>query len=60
MAAEVRHQVNTEMDKELMEMLDMMRKEDEQSRSGFIRMLIKAEYKRRQSQKLLSETIKAV
>lgn len=48
------------MDKELIEMLDVMREEDEQSRSGFIRMLIKAEYKRRQGQILMPETIKAV
>jgi metal-responsive CopG/Arc/MetJ family transcriptional regulator len=60
MIEEVRYQVNAEMDKKLIEMLDAMRKEDEQSRSGFIRVLIKAEYKRRQSQILLPETIKAV
>jgi len=59
-AEEVRQQVNVEMTKELVEMLDAMCESDEQTRSGFIRMLVKAEHKRRQSQRMLSKTITGV
>lgn len=52
--------VNTEMSRELVKMLDAMCESDEQTRSGFIRMLVKAEHKRRQSQTTLPRKTKVV
>ncbi len=45
---EEKQQVNTQMPLELAEMLDAMCESDEQTRSGFIRMLIRMEFQRRQ------------
>ncbi len=47
MAEETKKQINAEMDPELVEILDTMRGEDEQTRSGFIRKLIRDEWARR-------------
>ena len=55
--AKGKQQVNTEMGKELIEMLDMMREQNEQTRSGFIRWLIREEFKRRE---LINAEIKDV
>ena len=48
MAKGEKQQINAEMDKELIEMLDMMREQNEQTRSGFIRWFIREEFKRRE------------
>ena len=41
MAKGEKQQINAEMDRELIEMLDMMREQNEQTCSGFIRWLIR-------------------
>lgn len=56
MANEDKAQVNTEMEVELIEKLDVMCKEDENNRSQFIRKVLRQEWARRQQMALPLET----